>query len=434
MRSTAYGCLWSLYSSRINDTKSSRMTMTNSRLKGISLRARQMRRKNTDRSCKRQLKEADSQQKRSSERDVELEEYKKLIPHIEQDRHTVQNLKKQLEFNNHALTERLKSAEEQHERDQTRISDLRERIRELEGSPGSPSYTPGSDTPQLQDTLQKDFGESQLKAENNELKKDEEDDSLKAPSASLAGQSVPYSDNFLSTTQIAQAKSTQSEEYWKLYEEFAEVRKKLAEADDLAHATMRKLEEAKADLDLTSKDKVDMAQAFKEKEDAELADLREQFDALTHKYHHVEAEADASLNLAREACNERDQLREMLDQKESEMISEDQDLLAEMQRLVTEYSGGAGDNDQELRQQSSMELVKQFADLIETNVERLAKRAEVSNLSYYEEVEERPYPCESFNRHLFLVECQAKARSSAFKRLRSWKKRSDSPVPSLYHL
>lgn len=69
----------------------------------------------------------------------------------------MQSIKKQLEFNNHALTERLSSAEEQRERDDALISELRERIRELEGSPGSPSLTPGSETPKLQGTLQKDF-------------------------------------------------------------------------------------------------------------------------------------------------------------------------------------------------------------------------------------------------------------------------------------
>lgn len=104
-----------------------------------------------------QLKDADSNQKRSSERDVELEEYRRLLPRIEQDRHEIQNVKKQLEFNNHALTERLQSAEEQRDRDEALISELRERIRELEGSPGSPSYTPGNSSPRLQSTLQKDL-------------------------------------------------------------------------------------------------------------------------------------------------------------------------------------------------------------------------------------------------------------------------------------
>lgn len=102
-----------------------------------------------------QLKEADSQQRTSSERSVELEEYRKLLPQLEQECNEMQHQKKQLEFNNHALTERLQSADEQHERDDAVISELRERLRELEGSAGSPS--PGSETPKMQGNLQKDF-------------------------------------------------------------------------------------------------------------------------------------------------------------------------------------------------------------------------------------------------------------------------------------
>lgn len=113
--------------------------------------------KNQVKDLQQQLKDTDSNQKWSSERDVELEEYRRVLPRIEQDRHEIQNLKKQLEFNNHALTERLQTAEEQRERDEALISELRERIRELEGSPGSPSLTPGTATPKLQGTLQKDF-------------------------------------------------------------------------------------------------------------------------------------------------------------------------------------------------------------------------------------------------------------------------------------
>lgn len=115
--------------------------------------------KNQVSDLQQQLKDADSNQKRSSERDVELEEYRRVLPRIEQDRHEIQNLKKQLEFNNHALTERLQSAEEQRERDEALISELRERLREYEGSLGSPTHTPGSTSPRHQGTLQKDFDE-----------------------------------------------------------------------------------------------------------------------------------------------------------------------------------------------------------------------------------------------------------------------------------
>lgn len=120
--------------------------------------------KNQIKDIQQQLKESDSQQRWTSERDVELEEYRKLLPQLEQECNEIQNLKKQLEFNNHALTERLESADEKHERDDALISELRERLGELEGLPGTSS--PGSDTPKMQGTLHKDFEaiESQLYA------------------------------------------------------------------------------------------------------------------------------------------------------------------------------------------------------------------------------------------------------------------------------
>ena len=113
--------------------------------------------RNQIKDLQQQLKDADSQYQWSAERDRELEEYRKLLPHIEQDRHEVQNIKKELEFNNHALTERLRDAEEQHERDDSLISELRDRIRELESVPGSTAASSGRETPRLGGTLQKDF-------------------------------------------------------------------------------------------------------------------------------------------------------------------------------------------------------------------------------------------------------------------------------------
>jgi protein HOOK3 len=111
--------------------------------------------KNQIKDLQQQLKESDSQQRWSAERDVELEEYRKLLPQVEQECNEIQNLKKQLEFNNHALTERLESANEQHDRDDALISELRERLGEMDGLPGSAS--PGSETPKMQGTLHKDF-------------------------------------------------------------------------------------------------------------------------------------------------------------------------------------------------------------------------------------------------------------------------------------
>lgn len=112
--------------------------------------------KNQVKDLQQQLKELDSSQTSSSERDVELEEYRRVLPRIEQDRHEIQNLKKQLEFNNHALTERLQLAEDQHTRDEETISELRDRVRGLDGLE-SPS--PGTATPKAEKNFQRDLDE-----------------------------------------------------------------------------------------------------------------------------------------------------------------------------------------------------------------------------------------------------------------------------------
>lgn len=68
-----------------------------------------------------------------------LEEYKRILPKIEQDRHDLQMVKKHLEFDNAALAERCQSAKEQHTRDQQNIADLSNKLAEHELSQGSTS-------------------------------------------------------------------------------------------------------------------------------------------------------------------------------------------------------------------------------------------------------------------------------------------------------
>ena len=46
-----------------------------------------------------------------------LEEYKRILPKIEQDRHDLQMVKKHLEFDNAALAERCEAAKDQHARE-----------------------------------------------------------------------------------------------------------------------------------------------------------------------------------------------------------------------------------------------------------------------------------------------------------------------------
>lgn len=259
--------------------------------------------KNQIKDLQQQLKDADSQHRWNAEREVELEEYRKVLPRIEQECSEIQDLKKQLEFNNHALGERLKSAEDQRERDDEIISELRERIRELEGSPGSPSLTPGTETPKMQGTLQKDFEEigakeSQLSESPNILWLDWADLSqeigergIEKPSRiyegttsackssyarlcraagfiitplsmllSLKGSlkllprlysshkpTLPRSMFLTYSVSFPAAKTPVSEEYWKLYESYAAALKKFAEIQDALDTNKRALDSAYAE-------------------------------------------------------------------------------------------------------------------------------------------------------------------------------------------
>ncbi|KAJ5092694.1 hypothetical protein N7456_008555 [Penicillium angulare] len=331
--------------------------------------------KNQITDLQQQLKETDSQQRWTSERDVELEEYRKLLPRIEQECSEIQNLKKQLEFNNHALTERLQGADEQHERDDALISELRERLRELEGLPGSPS--PGSETPKMQGTLSKDFEsmsmkDSQLKSEPDELKR--EGDPFKEPSAP-GSHTEGFSENFTASVQIARSNSTQSDEYWKLYETYTSTLKRLAEIQDSLESTKKDLSEAQTQIGLVDMEKTEMFRELEEQNSVELSKLREDWGDLTQNIHHIEAELDASQTLVREVCSEREELRKMLDNKQNEISVEDQEVMNEMQMLLGEFEMHNSEGG-EVSQKSSFELLKQCAGVLEKNVERLAQRAE----------------------------------------------------------
>ncbi|GFN17520.1 putative microtubule binding protein HOOK3 [Aspergillus tubingensis] len=321
-----------------------------------------------------QLKEADSQQKWNSEREVELEEYRRVLPRIEQECSEIQNLKKQLEFNNHALTERLSNADEQRERDDALISELRERIRELEGSPGSPSLTPGTETPKLEGTLQKDFEaigvkESQLKSENEELKKEVE--SLKGPSVGL-----DFSEAFNETLQQARANSSQSDDYWKLYDQYTSALKRLAEAQEALDVSKRSLNDALAEIELSNKENMDLIAEIKASSASDLTKAREGEDDAMRRLYNLQAELDSTQALVQVTCAERDDLRNLLEKKQAEFRAEDYEAAEEMKKLLAELTAQENGDDPEAAQKSAVELIRQVAAQIEKNLERLAKRAE----------------------------------------------------------
>lgn len=123
-------------------------------------------------------------------------------------------------------------------------------------------------------------------------------------------------------------------------------------------------------------EQVEMLQGLEAHNSAELTKVRDNWESLTQNIHHLEAEVDASQTLVREVCAEREELRKMLDNKQSEISSEDQEVMNEMQMLLGEFETHNTEGG-EVPQKSSFELLKQCAGVLEKNVERLAQRAEV---------------------------------------------------------
>lgn len=121
-----------------------------------------------------------------------------------------------------------------------------------------------------------------------------------------------------------------------------------------------------------------MLNEVKESNSSEVTKLRGDWDALTSKIHHLEAEVDASQALVRDVCAERDGLRSVLENKQAEIHAEDQDLIKEMQALLAEFAALSNAENSDALEKSGVELLKRFAEVTEKSVEKLTKRAEVS--------------------------------------------------------
>ncbi|KAL9120222.1 MAG: hypothetical protein Q9187_003224 [Circinaria calcarea] len=86
---------------------------------------------------RQQLKNAEQTRQQVAGLQLAVDEYKRILPKIEQDRHELQMMKKQLEFDNVALAQRWEVANEQHAKDQETIADLQDRA-QIVASPNSP--------------------------------------------------------------------------------------------------------------------------------------------------------------------------------------------------------------------------------------------------------------------------------------------------------
>jgi protein HOOK3 len=121
-----------------------------------------------------------------------------------------------------------------------------------------------------------------------------------------------------------------------------------------------------------------MIAEVKDSNSSEITKVREDWDELTRKIHHLEAEVDASQALVRDMCVERDELRAILDEKQAAMRAEDEEFMKEIETLLAEFAARAKNENPDAPEKSGIELLKHFAEVTEKSVETLAKRAEVS--------------------------------------------------------
>lgn len=79
-----------------------------------------------------QTKLSQPARQRFAELEVAIDEYKRTLPKIEQDRHQLQIVKQHLEFDNATLAQRCAAADEQHARDKEHIATLTDRLHDVE--------------------------------------------------------------------------------------------------------------------------------------------------------------------------------------------------------------------------------------------------------------------------------------------------------------
>ena len=126
-----------------------------------------------------------------------------------------------------------------------------------------------------------------------------------------------------------------------------------------------------------------MIAEVKDSNSSEITKVREDWDELTRKIHHLEAEIDASQALVRDMVVERNELRACLDEKQAAMRAEDEDFMKEIETLLAEFAARAKNENPDAPQKSGLELLKHFAEVTEKSAETLAKRAEVGIILTY---------------------------------------------------
>lgn len=101
-----------------------------------------------------------------------VEDYKAVLSKVEQQNYELQQMKKQLEFDNKALTERWHDANDQYKRDQECIADLTDKFRSLGGSSVPPTPAARENGGLETELTQHEQDEQRLQNQHSEQRKE----------------------------------------------------------------------------------------------------------------------------------------------------------------------------------------------------------------------------------------------------------------------
>ncbi|KAM5463977.1 hypothetical protein MauCBS54593_007153 [Microsporum audouinii] len=343
--------------------------------------------KNKVKDLQQHLKESDTLQRVSAAREAEVENYRRLVARVEQDRHEIQDLKKKLEFDNHALTERLLGAEEQRTRDEDTIGRLQERIRELEGLDSSPA-SPRPSTPKHHgSSLERDLEESgkreaRLNAENEELKKkleiiatvDKTVPDVPDDAESEARAERKWKEEFYQC--LLQTDADLKEAHQRLHVDYTIMRTKIVELEGLLEATKLELSDANMKLSLVNKDKLEIVNEATEVNSVEQTALREKCAVLAVTVRTLTSQLEVRQLQINEISRERDNLRNTFKQSDTKLSTEGDASLEEMKQLLEEANVRVNDTTDD---DMTNEFLERLAETTERSAEHLARRAEHMN-------------------------------------------------------
>ncbi|MCJ1485357.1 hypothetical protein MMC06_005531 [Schaereria dolodes] len=366
-----------------------------------------------------QLNEADRARQQVAGLNLAVEEYKRILPKIEQDRHELQMMKKQLKFDNATLAERLEAAKEVHEHDQETIASFEDKSRDFESSrTPAISQAGGLETElenaQLQEERMQEATlclrwtrltfasrNAQLKEEIQKLKKSSHDSQAKnvmlqqllddaivknteldkkfldiyqeklLTESSLAsvneGNAIEgfAPTSFLSRTRSLTHNPDSTETFRNLRDQLRSEQKRRKECVEELEERKRMLSEAQSDLSIVDKNKIDMLEELKKNNSSALRELQDDHRLLQKTAKYLEADLNNHHTILENALSGNRRLQEL--------SSSNKDLKASLDVIKTLPLDDSGKPSNGLH----APLEKHIANLVDTiaeSKERLAQR------------------------------------------------------------